>query len=305
MVHELLVIAFAGTGSADAALQRLRSLAAAHRIGLEDACVAVRDDGGTLQLKQAVGGPLADSLPRRFWHDLVTHIVHHGRGGGPGGGRTPVFGLDTAFVRDVAGSLEPGASALFVVVDVANTADLVEALKPHGGHLLKAVLPEAERAALVTALEPPPERVPTAGELRSVVSQEQADARREREAHREARDSARQAVIDHLRSAPLTEADIHALLRRFIEAARRGETSLLAYRFPSDVCTDGGRAINSVEPEWPASLAGQPKAVYAYWRDTLRPAGYRLRAEVLDFPGGMPGDIGFRFDWSDAGDGGA
>jgi len=30
-----------------------------------------------------------------------------------------------------------------------------------------------------------------------------------------------------------------------------------------------------------------------FWRDHLRPLGFGLKAEVLEYPGGMPSGIGF------------
>ena len=39
-------------------------------------------------------------------------------------------------------------------------------------------------------------------------------------------------------------------------AAERGEREVLAVRFSSQYCTDGGRAINNFEPEWPDTLTG-------------------------------------------------
>ena len=42
---------------------------------------------------------------------------------------------------------------------------------------------------------------------------------------------------------------------------------------------------------------GRPKAAYEFWHDHLRPLGFHLKAEVLDYPGGMPCDIGFFLSW--------
>ncbi|HSA82287.1 MAG TPA: hypothetical protein VLE23_15835 [Geminicoccaceae bacterium] len=71
----------------------------------------------------------------------------------------------------------------------------------------------------------------------------------------------------------------------------------MVFRFPSDICTDGGRAINNGLAEWPQTLTGQARELYRYWHETLRPAGYRLRARILDYPGGVPGDAGFTLSW--------
>ena len=35
----------------------------------------------------------------------------------------------------------------------------------------------------------------------------------------------------------------------------------------------------------------------AWTRDRLRPLGFHLKAEVLEYPGGLPGDIGFILTW--------
>ena len=68
-------------------------------------------------------------------------------------------------------------------------------------------------------------------------------------------------------------------------------------RFSSEYCTDGGRAINNLEPDWPQSLTGFAKRAYEFWQKELQPKGYKLRAQIMDFPGGMPGDVGIFFRW--------
>jgi hypothetical protein len=40
-----------------------------------------------------------------------------------------------------------------------------------------------------------------------------------------------------------------------------------------------------------------PKEMYEFWKKVLQPQGYKLRYEVIDFPGGMPGDIGITLQW--------
>jgi hypothetical protein len=84
-------------------------------------------------------------------------------------------------------------------------------------------------------------------------------------------------------------------------AAERGEREVLVLRFSSEYCTDGGRAINSFEPDWPKSLTGFAKVAYEFWQKELEPQGYKLRAQIMDFPGGMPGDVGIFLSWGHAG----
>ena len=89
------------------------------------------------------------------------------------------------------------------------------------------------------------------------------------------------------------------LLRKLRGAARRGVGDLMVMRFPSALCTDRGRAINNSEPDWPETLTGRPRQAYEFWRDHLRPAGYRLKAMIVEWPGGLPGDVGFFLQWGD------
>jgi hypothetical protein len=80
-------------------------------------------------------------------------------------------------------------------------------------------------------------------------------------------------------------------------AAERGEREVLALRFSSTYCSDGGRAINSFEPDWPKTLTGFAKRAHEFWQKELEPKGYKVRAQIMDFPGGMPGDVGIFLKW--------
>ena len=80
-------------------------------------------------------------------------------------------------------------------------------------------------------------------------------------------------------------------------AAEHGETEVMLLRFSSNLCGDGGRAVNVGEAGWPATLRGEAAEVYLRWERDLKPQGFHLAARVLDFPGGMAGDIGLFLVW--------
>jgi hypothetical protein len=80
-------------------------------------------------------------------------------------------------------------------------------------------------------------------------------------------------------------------------AAERGETHLRVFTFPSELCADGGRAINNGDPNWPKTLIGFAARAYEFYQKELQPHGYKLRGEILDFPGGMPGEVGITLAW--------
>ena len=95
----------------------------------------------------------------------------------------------------------------------------------------------------------------------------------------------------------ITPERLANFMTRLRQAAAQGQDRLLVLRFPSDMCTDRGRAINNGFSDWEDTLVGVPKQLVEAWREHLKPLGYGFRAEVLDYPGGMPGDIGLFCQW--------
>jgi hypothetical protein len=80
-------------------------------------------------------------------------------------------------------------------------------------------------------------------------------------------------------------------------AVANGLTEVQVYRFPNAMCTDRGRAINQQETGWEQTLTGLPKEMYEFWERQLRPRGYKLKVQIVDFPDGMPGDVGITLKW--------
>jgi hypothetical protein len=80
-------------------------------------------------------------------------------------------------------------------------------------------------------------------------------------------------------------------------AVENGLMSVQVFRFPHSLCTDNGRAINQAEAGWEKTLAGIPKEIYDFWTRQLQPRGYHIRYETINYPGGMPGDIGIILSW--------
>jgi hypothetical protein len=80
-------------------------------------------------------------------------------------------------------------------------------------------------------------------------------------------------------------------------AAKNGNHQLQVITFPSSFCSDGARRINIADPEWPSTLTGFAKDAYDFYVKELRPLGYKLHADIISFPGGMPGDVGLFLTW--------
>ena len=120
------------------------------------------------------------------------------------------------------------------------------------------------------------------------------DARRHAAAEAE-----KKALLDKLTAASgVSEEERMKRAAGIIErAVASGLTEVLVMRFPNALCTDRGRAINQQEPGWETTLTGLPKELYDFWDRQLRPLGYKLKVQIVDFPDGMPGDVGMSLKW--------
>ena len=80
-------------------------------------------------------------------------------------------------------------------------------------------------------------------------------------------------------------------------AVNNGLTEVLVGTFPNQVCTDRGRAINQQEPGWENTLTGLPRELFEFWKKHLQSRGYKIKYQIVNFPNGMPGDIGITLNW--------
>lgn len=142
-------------------------------------------------------------------------------------------------------------------------------------------------------------KILTAKELKEKIAlAEAAKASAAMKAH-EAAEKEKHEMLERLtRPSGLSDDEVvekaSAIVNRAVE---NGLTSVQVFRFPHTICSDNGRAINQAEPGWEQTLTGVPKEIYEFWKRQLQPRGYHIRYEVIDYPGGMPGDIGIVLSW--------
>ncbi len=113
----------------------------------------------------------------------------------------------------------------------------------------------------------------------------------------------------------LSDWHVEAILNQIKRAFDRGENELMFTSFPSGFCSDDGRAINISgeppinepttnakvhEPVWLATLPRGVLTIYAYWTDNLQSGGFGFSARIINYPGGLPGDVGLFFSWPKA-----
>jgi uncharacterized protein (DUF1778 family) len=143
--------------------------------------------------------------------------------------------------------------------------------------------------------------LPTAKEIQrqaAIKEAEKADGHLRRVAAAEAE---KRALIEKLsKPSGLSEEEKIRLASAVIQrAVRNGLSEVQVYRFPNTLCTDLGRAINQAEPGWEKTLTGIPREIFQLWSDYLKPRGYRIKYQIVDFPGGVPGDISIVIAWSE------
>lgn len=139
---------------------------------------------------------------------------------------------------------------------------------------------------------------PSADQLRKTLVDEQMAAMKKREAERSAEQQKLTAFTSDFLRGHVTDDEIAKVRRLVMNAVKDGKLEALVYTFPSDLCTDSGRAINSGDPQWPDTLKGKAKQFYERFQQFGRPQGYKLKAMIVSFPGGVPGDVGFFLNWA-------
>jgi hypothetical protein len=141
--------------------------------------------------------------------------------------------------------------------------------------------------------------LPTTKDLQKKLALAEAEKPAEAARRAAAEEAEKKALLDGL-SRPMGVSDEEHVRRAVAiidRAVSNGQTEVSVLRFPNELCTDRGRAINQAEPGWEKTLMGQPKELYAFWEKYLRPRGYRLKVQIVGFPRGMPGDIGVMLCW--------
>jgi hypothetical protein len=143
------------------------------------------------------------------------------------------------------------------------------------------------------------ELLPKATDCQRQMAEVEARKAAEYQRKQAAAEAEKKALIDQL-SRPSGVSDEERAKRAAIiikRAVDNGLTEVQVARFPNSLFTDGGRAINQMEPGWESTLTGLPQELFRFWQQHLKPRGYKIKFQIVDFPGGMPGDVGISLSW--------
>jgi uncharacterized membrane protein len=138
---------------------KLRKMQKDYLIDLGDAVVAVKDENGKVKLHQAINMTAVGAASGGFWGALIGLLFLNpllglavGAGAGAVSGALTDVGINDGFMKELAATLKPGSSVLFVLVKRATPDKVLEELKGTGGKVLKTSLSHEDEAKLQAAL---------------------------------------------------------------------------------------------------------------------------------------------------------
>jgi uncharacterized membrane protein len=158
-MSSLIAVGFKDEFIADSVILELRKLQREHLIDLEDAAIVIRNKEGKVRIKQTQELTAAGALSGGFWGLLFGFIFFNpllgwavGAVAGAVSGALTDIGIDDNFIREVGSTIEPGTSAIFVLVRRATPDKVLEDLSKFEGKVLKTSLSKEDEAKLQVVL---------------------------------------------------------------------------------------------------------------------------------------------------------
>ncbi len=155
----LVAIGYDDPYKAEEVRLKLRKMQKDYLIDLGDAVVAVKDEQGKVKLHQAVNMTAAGAASGGFWGALIGLMFLNpllglavGAAAGAASGALTDVGINDAFMKELAATLKPGSSVLFVLVRKATPDKVLEEIKGTGGKILKTSLSHEDEAKLQAAI---------------------------------------------------------------------------------------------------------------------------------------------------------
>lgn len=159
-MSNLIVVGFDNELTADEVLHKLGELHKEHLVDLDDAVVVIKNKKGKIRIKQSYDLVTSGAIGGGFWGSLLGLLFIHpllgatvGIASGALTGALTDIGINDDFIQELSETLEPGTSALFLLVRRATPDKVLEELRPYGGKLLRTSLSKSDEESLKAALE--------------------------------------------------------------------------------------------------------------------------------------------------------
>ena len=157
-MSDLIVIGFPDEFKADEVLLDLRKLEREYLIDLEDAAIVVRKKDGKVKIKQTQELVTAGALSGGFWGLLIGLMFFEpmlgilGAAVGALSGALTDIGIDDNFIQELGNTIEPGTSAIFVLVRKSTPDKVLDDLSKFEGKVLRTSLSHEDEAQLQAVL---------------------------------------------------------------------------------------------------------------------------------------------------------
>lgn len=154
-MSELIVLAFDNQQGALRARDRLLDIRKQRMLQLADAAVVVRQEDGKVKVKQLTGLVGSGAFGGAFWGLLIGLLfavpwmgLAMGAAAGATIGGLTDHGVDDKFIKEVSETVQPGHSALFLLVHVANLERWLDELNEFEPTVLQTSLAPQDEAKL-------------------------------------------------------------------------------------------------------------------------------------------------------------
>ena len=158
----LAVIAYPEQGTAAEAAAALQRMQKELLIELEDIAWVTKTQDGKMKLHQGASLTGAGAASGAFWGFLFGLLflvplfgMALGAATGALAGKLSDFGIDDAWIKEVAAAIPPGGSGLFVMARNANAERVLPEMAKFGGTVIKTNLTTEQQQALEDALSHP------------------------------------------------------------------------------------------------------------------------------------------------------
>lgn len=158
---DLVVFAFDTETGAKEMEDTILGLQKMNLIELEDAAYVTRRQDGKVKVKQANSLVGAGALGGAFWGMLIGLLFFMpwlglvaGAVGGALGGKLSDTGIDDNFIKEVGNSIEPGQSALFLMIRDATWDKVEDAISGFNARVYQTSLSEEDEQKLKDSFGP-------------------------------------------------------------------------------------------------------------------------------------------------------
>jgi uncharacterized membrane protein len=157
-MNQLIVVAFDHLEDARKAMKRLRELESHDKIHFEDTAIIEREPDGTAHVRNEVSGTtetgaaIGALVGGAIGFAFPPAGIAVGAALGAAVGALMKTGVEQEFVEDVKRTLQPGRSAIFLVIKEADLDAAVASLRGLQGEVIQTTLPTDAEESLRTAL---------------------------------------------------------------------------------------------------------------------------------------------------------